>query len=86
MSNLLLTGEFVARSKYKGSSKFSFWQNIVPGDILYISIEIKNPGKGRQPYAPQLHICNKTNDIGFQCSLVELTNYLEKVDILRIGA
>jgi hypothetical protein len=81
MNDLLLTGTFVAQSNYKGSSKFDFWRDIRPGDILEITMEIKNPGRGRQPYAPQLHV-HRNDDCYFKCSLVELTNYLSKIDLL----
>lgn len=81
-----LKGRIEVLSKYKGSSKFDFWKNLIPGDYINISLDLKNTGRGRNGlYAPMLVINKEDTNEVFKCSMNELCNYLEKVDHIDIN-
>ena len=74
LSNIILI-----KSKYKGSTKFDFWKNLKEGDLVEISINLKNHGKGRSgSYAPDIYL--KSNTETFICSLNQVVNYLGKIE------
>lgn len=81
-----LTGRLKVLSKYKGSSKFDFWKNLIPGDYINISLNLKNTGRGRSGmYAPVLVLTKEDTNEVFKCSMNEVCNYLEKVDHIDIN-
>jgi hypothetical protein len=77
---MILKTKIRIKSKYKGGSKFSFWKNLVPGDILYISLEVKRQDRNINGVkAIRLNIVDSENN-KFECRMTELSNYLEKIE------
>lgn len=75
---IILDNIITATSKYRGSSKFSFWKNIKPGDKIHISINLADPGRGRSLYATEVNF--RVNDTAFTCSITQAGNYLNNID------
>ena len=75
-----LSGNFIAQSPYKGKSKFRFWQNIVEGDIINISIDIQSYNTDMKLYCEFNNRCAPEK---FSCSINQLANYLNQITIIQ---
>lgn len=76
-----LSNTIIAKSKYKASSKFDFWNTIEEGDDIYISMNLKNPGSGRSGlYATRIDFLNRRNNMFFVASLTETARYLSHLE------
>ena len=77
---MILKTKILVKSKYKGASKFDFWKNLVPGDILYISLKVKPQDRHISGVkAIRLDIVDSENN-KFECRMTELYNYLKKIE------
>lgn len=79
----VLDNNFVVKSRYRGKSKFGFWTNLKEGDVLNVSLSLKDPGRGANGlYATNLVVtCNGEK---FVDSLTVITKYLSKIDLEQI--
>lgn len=68
-------------SPYKAKSKFAFWTNLKPEDIVLIYMHLKNPGSTRRGvYTTDIYFQNITTLEKFNCSLTQAENYLKNID------
>lgn len=80
MEKIILTGVTYAKTKFQGKSKFSFWTDIIPGDEIEISMELKKTGTNRgKIYAPILIAKNYRTGETFKDSINSIQNYLNKI-------
>lgn len=75
-----LSGKFSILSKYNGKSKFSFWGNLKPGDVIEVSVVLKSEVGGRNGmYSPTIKI--ECDGKKFSCGFNEAANYLSKIEL-----
>ena len=77
---MILKTSFRAIVRYKGKSKFDFWNNIDLDDVIEVSMELRDPGRnGNSKYATMIRFRNMRTDEKFHASLAEAMKYLEKL-------
>lgn len=77
-----LKNSFIIKSNYSGKSKFDFWHNLKPGDLINISLELKKPGYNQtynRQYATTLIVSH--NGADFIDSLTAISKYLDKIEV-----
>lgn len=74
MNKIILSGKFKVNSYYQGTTKFDFWKQIKPGDIIEIYIDIR-----RCYGVPEITI--KVNGKEFMDYAGNILKYLSKVEL-----
>jgi hypothetical protein len=79
---MILQNAIKATSKYKGKSKFQFFQDIQIGDVIIISMKMDQSvgqhSHGR--YATTVNLFNKRNGLKFSVSISEFQQYISRID------
>lgn len=73
---LKLTTKIKITGPYTGSTKFDFWKNLQPDDILEISLKLKSIGN----YVNTFNVVNKRDNSSFSDTQNSLINYLKKTN------
>lgn len=71
-----LTAKIKITGPYKGSTKFDFWKNLQPDDILEISLKLKSIGN----YVNTFNVVNQRDNSSFSDTQNSLINYLNKTN------
>ena len=71
---LKLTGKIKITGPYMGSTKFDFWKNLQPDDILEISLKFQSVGS----YVNAFWVVNQRDGSSFSDTQNSLINYLKK--------
>jgi hypothetical protein len=71
---LKLTGKIKITGPYTGSTKFDFWKNLQPDDILEISLKFQSVGS----YINTFKVVNMRDGSSFRDTQNSLFNYFEK--------
>lgn len=74
-----LSNDFIVVSPYKGKSKFDFWKQIQPQDILNISFAVESYS------SLVIFKCDKYKDNTFACSVGQAANYLRQIELKEIN-
>lgn len=77
---MILSGKFKVNAKYMGVSKFRFWNDLEPGDIIEIKLKIQNI-RG----TPMLEVMSNYVDSGFVDYAGNILKYLGKLEVTQIN-
>lgn len=77
---MILSGKFKVNAKYTGVSKFRFWNDLEPGDIIEIKFKIQNICG-----TPMLEVVSNYADSGFIDYAGNILKYLGKLEVTQIN-
>lgn len=87
--SLTLEKNIRAKSQYKGKTKFAFFNSIIPGDSINVSLQVTNPGGfGGRRYATNVYLRKENSVTGkedtFSCSVTECAKYLNNLEYYEL--
>lgn len=87
--SLTLEKNIRAKSLYKGKTKFNFFNSMLVGDEINISLQVANPGGfGGRRYATNVYLRKQNSVTGkednFSCSITEAAKYLNNFEYYEL--
>lgn len=80
---MILKNKFKILSKYKGSTKFDFWKDLSPGQVIYVYMNLKNPGRSeRGLYASKVYVQSESGI--FVDSITMVSKYLNNIELEEV--
>lgn len=82
---MILKNYIRIKEAYSGASKYGFWKNIEPGQVLEISMELKPTGHGYggRTYAPDIKAMNMSTGETFRDTINSFQKYLDKITFIE---
>ncbi len=78
---LILKRHFEVTGKYKGNSKFQFWNEIEVGDVITVSMDLEQAKRGSNGlYSPKVLFYNLRSKKSFVTQLAASVQYLNQLE------